>query len=306
VLKKQLYNLRKQLTAGSCFPLRYSSANLLKTAVVLFVGIFVFLLLFQPFGTYLPEDKFNYFIICGIHALCPSLIVYAYFSVLNYSRAKDQNLRVWTKSQEYQHIAVILLLVGIASFLVRDLIYTNPDNWSARYLWIEISNCYLAGVLFYFFITFAGFYFQSKKVSSIAGQSFCAVIPPEDKVISIAEIFIKTQVKQDDFSFMADNFLFARAEGNYIQLTQFKNNNITTELKRITLKQFEAQIATHSFLFRCHRAYLINLTRIQKVSGNSQGYLLSFNAAAEKVPVSRAQLSSFNNRYQQFFSVYSN
>jgi endonuclease IV len=297
-------NLRKQLAVECAFPVRFSPGNLLNTAAILFVSLFLFLLLFQPFGAYVPEDKYNYFIICGAHALLPSLIVSIYFTALNYFRKKSPSK--WTKSYEYLHIAVILLLVGIGSFLIRDLIYNNPDNWSVRYLWAEIRNCYLAGILFYFFITFAGFYFRSKKAESIAGRPFAAITEANEAVRSAPEIFIKTQVKQDDFSFIADNFLFARAEGNYIELTQYKNDSITTELKRITLKQFESQLAAHSFLFRCHRAYLINLTRIEKVSGNSQGYLLSFNSAADKVPVSRAQLTSFNNRYKQFFSVYSN
>jgi DNA-binding LytR/AlgR family response regulator len=73
---------------------------------------------------------------------------------------------------------------------------------------------------------------------------------------------------------------------------------VATELKRISLKQFELQIADFPSFFRCHRAYLVNLAQIKNVSGNSQGYFLSFQDATEKVPVSRAQLASFNNLYK--------
>ncbi|WCT13101.1 LytR/AlgR family response regulator transcription factor [Mucilaginibacter jinjuensis] len=294
------YINRQQLFEQVEYPLRYKPGNLVKASVVLFSIAFFFLLLFEPFGVYRPEQKFNYLIICGLHALSPTLIFYIYFSALNYSRKRNaaSETSSWTMFQEYAHIAVILLLVGIASFLMRDFIYDNPYNWSLRYFWEEIRNCYLVGCLVYILLTFANFYFRSKSNSAQA-LLFPISRDTENTAEAITEIFIKTQVKQDDFSFIATQLLFAKAEGNYVELTLCSNSSVTTELKRISLKQFESQIAAHPFFFRCHRAYLVNMAQIEKVTGNSQGYLLSFNGTADKVPVSRAQLNSFNGLYQQ-------
>ncbi|OKS86414.1 LytTR family DNA-binding domain-containing protein [Mucilaginibacter polytrichastri] len=287
----------EQLFKEIDYPLRYRPENLVKSTGVLFGILFIFLMLFKPFGVYAPEQKINYFIICFLHALSPALILCIYFSTLNHFRVINSNLKKWTLLQEYLHVALLLLLIGLSSFLMRDLIYSNPDNWSLRYLWEEIRNCYLAGCLFYFYLTFAAFYFRFKKVVAPADYLFPISCVTENIVVS--EISIKTQVKQDDFSFMADHLLFAKADGNYVELTTNRHGIITTELKRITLKQFEAQIAVYPYFFRCHRAYLVNMTQIEKVSGNSQGYLLSFNAAENKIPVSRAQLNGFNSLYEQ-------
>lgn len=278
------------------YPLRYRSENLAKSSIILVATLFFFLLLFEPFGVYRPEQKFGYIIICGLHALSPALIFFIYFRLLNHFRKRGDEPEVWTLFQEYVQIAVVFLLIGMASFLMRDLIYTNPDNWSIRYLWEEIRNCYLAGVLFYVFLKFGTFYFMSKKNLPQAG----AVPEAEQRSASTVatEIFIKTQVKQDDFGFVADDLLFAEAEGNYIELTFCRNGVVVTELKRISLRQFESQIAGFPVFFRCHRAYLVNLARIKNVSGNSQGYFLSFQDTTEKVPVSRAQLNSFNSLYK--------
>ena len=164
------------------------------------------------------------------------------------------------------------------------------------YLWEEIRNCYLAGVLFYLFMKFGTFYFISKKRLPQSDA-----VPEFEKRSSstlTSEISIKTQVKQDDFSFLSTDLLFAKAEGNHIELKLQRNGMVVTELKRISLRQFELQIAHFPTFFRCHRAYLVNLEQITNVSGNSQGYFLSFQHAAEKVPVSRAQLTSFNKRYK--------
>lgn len=290
---------RQQLFEDIDYPLRYKSGNLVKASVVLFSIIFFFLLLFEPFGVYGPEQKFNYLIICALHALSPTIIFYTYFNTLNYFRRKNVISETWSIFKEYSNVAVILLLTGIASFLMRDVIYNNPYNWSLRYFWGEIRNCYLAGTLVYMLLTFANSYFKSKRNSAQAAMLLPIICHTAHTTEIAAQISIKTQVKQDDFSFIAADLLFARAEGNYVELTLCNNSSVTTELKRISLKQFELQIAAYPFLFRCHRAYLVNITRIEKVAGNSQGYLLSFIGTADKIPVSRAQLNSFNGLYQQ-------
>ncbi len=79
-----------------------------------------------------------------------------------------------------------------------------------------------------------------------------------------------------------------------------------TEVKRISLIQFENQLSAYPNIFRCHRAYLVNMFKIEKVTGNSQGYLLSFRESDLKVPVSRKQTNSFNACYQALNNKYRN
>jgi hypothetical protein len=197
----------------------------------------------------------------------------------------------------------MLFFVGSSSFLMRDLIYTNADNWSWNYFWEEIRNCFVAGIFFYFFIRLVCFYFETKEGSPFVLQFIPLNTKPE-KAIPKSNLFISTQVKQDDFSLNTDHLLFAKADGNYIELTLLNGNQISTELKRISLTQFESQIASYPHFFRCHRTYLVNMFKIDQISGNSQGYLLSFNETSAKVPVSRKQIDSFNSYYDQLRNKY--
>jgi hypothetical protein len=278
------------------YPSRYQPENLLNSVAIVFAVIFVFLLLFSPFGVYEPEFKLNYFLICGFHAFSPALILFLYFGTYNY--IKRNQLKNWTLLQEYIHVGVFLFLSGVASFLMRDFIYNNPNNWSLRYLWEEVRNCFLAGILFYFFLRMAGFYFQSKKGSPFVLQ-FVPLKNKVEKTAMSSTLFINTQVKQDDFTLNLEDLLFVKADGNYIELTKSSNDETTVELKRISLTQFEKQIANYPHFFRCHRTYLVNMFKIEKVSGNSQGYILSFQNTDVKIPVSRNQIESFNHCYNQ-------
>jgi DNA-binding LytR/AlgR family response regulator len=42
-------------------------------------------------------------------------------------------------------------------------------------------------------------------------------------------------------------------------------------------------------LIRCHRSYLVNLRRVERVSGNAQGYRLHFIGLESSVPVARGR-----------------
>lgn len=284
------------------YPERYQPQNLIKSSVVVLFIILSFLLLFKPFGVYDPELKMHYLFICFFHALSPALILFAYFGILNYFR-KANNQFKWTLLKEYIHIGFVLVLTGLSSFLMRDLIYNNPNNWSWNYFYEEIRNCFVAGIFFYFFLRLASFYFESKKGSPFVLQFIPLYVEPQ-QATSQSNLFISTQVKQDDFSLDIDQLLFAKADGNYIELTTSNGNQITTEVKRISLTQFETQIEAYPHFFRCHRTYLVNMFKVEKVSGNSQGYLLSFHETTMKVPVSRKQIDSFNDYYQQLRNTY--
>jgi DNA-binding LytR/AlgR family response regulator len=43
----------------------------------------------------------------------------------------------------------------------------------------------------------------------------------------------------------------------------------------------------HASFFRCHRSYIVNMDKVTKVKGNSQGYRLCFNELHDTVPVAR-------------------
>ena len=59
-------------------------------------------------------------------------------------------------------------------------------------------------------------------------------------------------------------------------------------LLRMTMKQAEEVTGGSPLVVKCHRAFLVNLRKVVKVSGNSQGYRLLLEGCPEEIPVSRA------------------
>ncbi|AZA82374.1 hypothetical protein C1637_08760 [Chryseobacterium lactis] len=266
-------------------------------SLILFIIAFLFLFLFKPFTVNETELKYPFLFVCFFHSLSPALITFVYFNTnISFYKTKTDK-STFFKFRWGLSVLLLLFLYGTASFLMRDLLYKNESNWSLHYYLEELRNTYLAGGLIFSYFIFADFYFRNKRKRRHDLEQY----PPIQSQIASAKqvISIRTEVKADNFNFEPVQLIFAKADGNYTEITFRTSDGIKKELKRITLRQFELQITEYKFLFRCHRTYLLNISYINSISGNSQNCLVTFTGTTEKVPVSRAKIKMFHDLYQQ-------
>lgn len=275
------------------YPYYWQGKGLAKMLCLITVASFIFSYAFQPFVIYIPEHKMDFIWICAIHAMVPFIVGYAFFPIINRLGVEEKK---WTVGKEFGVVTVFLFLVGIGSFLVRDIIYDNPRNWSFRYLYEEIRNTFFVGILLALVLVPLHFNRLRRKyeysaalVDTGAAKDTKSVVAPKDNLI-----FIKTQVKNDDFHLAVNHILFVKAAGNYVEIFMESGERNEPLLKRISIKDLEVQLAAFGYIVRTHRAYLVNRHRITGVKGNAQGYRLAFDGIAEAVPVSRSMIAVFN------------
>ncbi|PIY12354.1 MAG: LytTR family transcriptional regulator [Flavobacteriaceae bacterium CG_4_10_14_3_um_filter_33_47] len=253
---------------------------------------FLFTYLFEPFIVNVSEHKINSLWIVILHSVIPIPIAFVYVYFLKKSVKKIEN---WTLGKEFLHLAIILFLIGLASFLIRDFIYTNPDNWSFRYLWEEIRNTFLVGSLLLIIILPLNLERLIYKQSTVLKK-----IPIKQQnlkeVNTIAQI--QTPIIEEKFELDIQTFLFAKVDGNYLEIFYNTSNGFEKHLKRLTLKEFDDQLSSFPFIFKVHRSYIVNLKAITSISGNAQGYVLNLKDYAQgTIPVSRSKIQDFNRLY---------
>ncbi len=282
------------------YPFYYKGKSLWMIAIILFTFSFVFNYFFQPFNVYHPEHKMSYLIISVIHSITPFVILLL-FSIFRVSPEAEEK---WTVLKEMLLMVVLLFLVGVGQFLIRDIIYDNPDNWSLRYLFEEIRNTFFVGSLIMIILISLNFNrlnCRNKKqadelnlssdfsdLNHKGRENMTSKNRPDSKV------FIETQVKSDDFVLCVDNLLFAKSEGNYIEF-YLRDVNVDKIVKRLTLKELESALEPFPEIIRTHRSYLVNANQIKGVEGNAQGYKLKLKSYEGTIPVSRNMIGSFNN-----------
>ena len=99
--------------------------------------------------------------------------------------------------------------------------------------------------------------------------------------------------RNDRLEFPASDFLYAEANGNYVNIVYLKEEACEKRTIRSTMKSIEEKTADIHFIVRCHRTYLVNTQRIKMVTGNAQECQLHLEGCKTPVPVSRHYRQSF-------------
>lgn len=94
------------------------------------------------------------------------------------------------------------------------------------------------------------------------------------------------------YIFDIHTLLYISAEGNYVNVVS-KSAEIKSVMIRNSLKNVESQLKEYPFVFRCHRAFIVNIRKIEETEGNAQGIRLTLEGVDRKITVSRGYYKDF-------------
>lgn len=172
---------------------------------------FLFSYLFEPFAMNEAEHKIKSIYILLLHSTIPIPIALGYLYLLNNTVKDPSN---WTIGKEFLHLAILLFLIGLCDFLIRDLIYTNPDNWSLSYFYEEIRNTFLVGTLLLLIILPLNLERLLHKHLAPLKQ----VPHPPTNSNKNQTVYLTTPIEAEHFTLHLESFLFAKVEGNYLEI----------------------------------------------------------------------------------------
>lgn len=244
----------------------------------------------QPFDVNTGEHKMDYFWISVIHSTSPLMVLLCITFICWLFPSVTDN---WTIKKECTVIFSLVLFTGITQFLIRDFIYDNPLNWSWNYFREEITNSLIAGFFLAPIIIFINLNHR-KFVNTQNAERISSALPNVEKTTTDTTITIETEVKSEKFSFSSNSFIYAKAEGNYAEIFLKEDTKVHKVIKRIPIKNLEAQLSAFPFIVKTHRSVLLNLNYIEQIAGNAQGYKVTLKECPDPVPVSRNFIQSFN------------
>lgn len=274
------------------YPFYYDLKTSFLIGIVILVLSTLFSFLFEPFDVNFSELRFSYLTISFIHSFISLLVFMGSCAILKSVRKSSSE---WRVKNEVVFLLLVLILIGVCQFLIRDIIYDKDDNWSIRYLYEEVRNTVLVGALLMFIITSI----NVERLRSIYNlRSKRLTVVEQELGYNNDSIRIKTLVNNDDFTLNISDFIFAKSDKNYTYI--FLEDNVN--LKRISLKSLEDQLKGFNFIIKSHRSYLVNMYKIENVKGNTQGYKLKMKNSIEEVPVSRGRIDMFEEIYNSAYS----
>ncbi|MDB4148702.1 LytTR family transcriptional regulator, partial [Flavobacteriaceae bacterium] len=222
------------------------------------------------------------------------LVFFLYFSPLLLPNLfSDKNWKVG-----YQIILILLIILVIATFNSIYSIYRNsiPFNWDI-YLLMLSRTCVLS-IFPTAFITIVDYNQKLKYNLNLASN----ILKNKKEFIKNSRHVthqISTDLKNETFSFIENDFIYAIADGNYTDICFLDENKLKKETHRVTLSSFEIQLKEVSSLVRCHRSYMVNLNKLKNLSGNAQGLKIELINHSKIIPVSRKYIPIVKEFFQK-------
>lgn len=269
------------------------------TIVISSLIVFFVLGIFQPFGLD-RMIKNNYIILLGfVLVTVIGVSIVAYIFPLLFKRFYLEN---WTVGKNLLNSILIVLVISIGNTFYYYLLTYKDSAFS----WGNILYSFMFYLIFTFFVAIIPFviisFLQYNHLLSQHLQEAQELNKKlSEKITSHQTVYYSNSITlsgntKDSIELHPEQLIYIEAYGNYVKVNYMEGDSVKQKLLRVTIKQMEDELASVSFIIRCHRAFLVNANHITHVKGNSQGYKLSFDYPTEEVPVSRAYVKELREQ----------
>lgn len=283
----------------SLFNQPYPSTNpplqeLRKAALIgVFVGLF--LLIFQPFGINLWETPYKSLKIIGFGVVAFGITVINFIVwPLIFPRVFAEN--TWTVSREILFVTANVLLIAIVNRLYLAALLEPGEKSGLSWLNMILVT-FLIGIFPVTALVLLNYIRQLKKYSRSAAD-LPVHLPVSDGLPEAGEVRVHSpELTDSTVTLLADNekdklvlsaesLIFIESSDNYCTVVYLKNGQPAKPLLRSSLSRLEKQV-DQPHIVRCHRSYVVNLNRVERVTGNAQGYKLHLLGGLFQIPVAR-------------------
>lgn len=266
------------------YPLRRSAAR--EWGYIIGAGIFValFLIVFQPFGTRSFQNEHKYLFLAGYGVVISGsiLLINKLLPLLLPKAFGEEN---WTVGKHILFLLASFSLVFFACYIYKDVWLGRPISWRGFLgfypVALSVAVFPLAGLV-------VGDYIRQLKRYTKGAEEANRHFPKKEKESAPARMALPDENGKTALEASPGQVCFLQAADNYVEVYYEEDGTMARSLIRNSLSAFEELLAPCGFL-RCHRSFLVNPARVEKVSGNAQGYRLHFPLAEQPVPVARSR-----------------
>ena len=250
------------------------------TKIIFFIsiGVFVFLFLFQPLQIDELATRDKYFLVFGLGAIT-FLSLSLNLLILPSLFPRILNGSSWNVKKEILWDIWILFTVSVGYFLYYKALGIMEFGFSMIVTLILIAIVPISVLIVLNRNRLLRSHLKSANELNIKLKGNKSI---PDKLVHFVSDYQK-----DNISIKVSLILFIRSANNYIELFWKENQDVKSQMVRLSLTKAEDILKDDKFIFKCHRSYMVNINYIDKIEGSSQGYRLYFEKVDFPVPVSK-------------------
>jgi len=209
----------------------------------------------------------------------------------------------WVAGHEFLLTVCLLFIIAFFNNLVFYLLQKGGSNdIFLRFLNASFYTA-LIGVIPIILIIWSNYVIILKrnlKAVSLYNQQLQAQISDKEKPDVVVKI--PTNNISEELELDLDEFLFAKSDGNYVDV--FTKNTKGPITYRLSIQKLDECLSQYFFIMSPHRSYLINVNNIERTSGNARNYRVSFEGISHEVPVSRNRFQLFKDTFNKSYNSY--
>ena len=92
------------------------------------------------------------------------------------------------------------------------------------------------------------------------------------------------------------DLLFVESVGNYVRICHLRDGAVCSDMLRATSAQMEESLKAYPTIVRCHRAFLVNLSQVERFAPKEGNMQLVLKHCEEQIPVSRSHTAEVKER----------
>lgn len=279
---------------------RYPQNFIIKNPLIgslVFLGFCIlFVIIYKPLQTH-ESRFFSYNLTVAVYCFIVMIPLYGLLSILKsikfFSDPED-----WTVLKELLSVVISLTGMGVAVYFAGFLLEPPGQRWNLITFFDSILTAFLIFVVPLSFFSIINYRYL--LVSDIIKQYNTTEALLRSSGESEELIRIESQLKKEELSFYPDQFIYAESDGNYTAFHLKLEDQIKRKIIRNSISNIEQQLSVIPFLFRTHRAYIVNLRTVSSQRGNTLGYRLKLIGTDKEIPVSRQKTRDFDQIMKQY------
>ena len=277
------------------YPQNILIKNPLIGTIIILVFCICFVLIYKPFQVH-ASRFFNYVMTVAIYFTIVAITLYGFVRLLKcirfFSDPDD-----WTILKELLSIIISLLCMGLTIYF-SGFIMENPDHrWNLPTFFNSLIIASLIGIIPFLFFSIINYrYLFVTDILENFNTELNSLMSEKSELL----VRIGSQLKKEELEFYPGQFIYAESDGNYIVFHLNVENQIKKRVIRNSISNIEQQLLTIPFLFRTHRAFIINVKKVCSQKGNTLGYRIKLTGIDREIPVSRQKAHDFNDIMKRY------
>lgn len=271
------------------YPFNNNFKHNMKTIGLVAMGFVLLVLYFQPFGiNFLKSERDGYFVLGAgimsaltlfVNTLLLPGIMPKVFDSLNWTIRKEMIWNIWLFGNLFTIFALMAWFVNKTHWSELPIFRTGALALLPLVLFNLISyNHSLKDTVVHALDNHRRHWFREEKEEPSDLQPTLNIVAENER---------------DVFTAPVNDILVIHSSGNYIEIFWIDRQTKRKKLFRQTFAFVEKLLSENADFKKCHRCWLINLKKVEGLSGSSKGYNLQVSHLGFDVPISRNYISTF-------------